>query len=166
MITNWLVILGSALIPFFVAFVWFHEKVFGGEKWHLISEMSIEKAASPVSPFKLFLSILLNAFIAFGVYLLTIHETGIFGMVGGNQELMNAGTAAAFLAEYGGAYHTLTHGLAHGLAATLFFAFPILGYVVIFEKKSGKYFWVYLSYWYVSLTLMSVVISLWAVSML
>lgn len=166
MATNWLVILASALIPFFIAFIWFHKNLFGGETWHTITEMPSAKAASPVKPFKLFLSILLNALIAFGMYLLTIHESGVFGMVGGDTELMKTGSAAAFLAEYGGNFHTFTHGIAHGLAATIFFILPVLGYVVIFEKKSAKYFWVYLSYWYVSLTLMSVVISLWGATAL
>jgi len=95
------------------------------------------------------------------MYILTIHESGVFGMVGGDTEAMKTGTTAAFLAEYGGHYHTLQHGLAHGLAATLLFVLPVLGYVVIFEKKSAKYFWVYLGYWWVSLTLMSMVISMW-----
>ncbi len=161
MTPNILVILGAALIPFLVAFIWFHKSVFGGERWHIISEMSAEKAASPVKPLKLFLSIVLNVFLSFGMYLFSIHEAGVFGMVGGDTALMKTGTAAAFLAEYGGDFHTVTHGLAHGLGATLFFALPFLGYVVIFEKKSAKYFWVYLSYWLVCLTLMSIVICLW-----
>jgi len=161
MTPNAIVILGAALIPFLLAYIWFHPSVFGGEKWHTMSDMSVEKAASPVKPFKLLLSIVLNAFMSFGIYIATIHESGIFGMVGGNTELMKTGTAAAFLAEYGGQYHTFQHGLAHGLAVTLLYVLPVLGYVVIFEKKSAKYFWVYLSYWWASLTLMSIVISLW-----
>jgi len=161
MTPNILVILGAALIPFLVAYIWFHKSVFGGEKWHAMSDMSAARAATPVSPIKLLLSILLNALISFGIYILSIHESGVFGMVGGDTALMNTGTAAAFLAEYGGKYHTVSHGFAHGLAATILFVLPILGYVVIFEKKSTKYFLVYLSYWYVCLTLMSIVISLW-----
>lgn len=160
MIPNILVILASALIPFSFAYVWFHESVFGGAKWHAMADMSAEKAATPVTPFKLLLSIVLNILIAFGMYLFSIHEAGVFGMVGGDTELMTVGTAQAFLTEYGGRYHTLTHGLAHGIGATIFYALPLLGYVVIFEKKSAKYFWVYLSYWLISLTMMSIVICL------
>jgi len=78
---------------------------------------------------------------------------------------MKTGTAAAFLAEYGGRFRTFfrtfTHGLASGFAATLFFVLPVLGYVVIFEKKSSKYFLVYLGYWWICLTLMSIVICVW-----
>lgn len=161
MTPNFIVLIAAGLIPFVIATVWFHKNLFGGENWHNMADMSTEKRATPVKPLKLALSLVLNLFIAFGIYLITIHESGVFGMVGGDTELMKTGTAAAFLAEYGGKYHTLGHGLAHGLAATLFYVLPLLGYVVIFEKKSAKYFWVYLGYWWVSLTLMSIVISLW-----
>lgn len=164
MAPNFLVILATALIPFLVAILWFHKRLFGGENWHAISDMSAEKAVSPVKPFKLLLSIVLNIFLAFGMYFSCIHESGVFGMVGGEAELMKTGTAAAFLAEYGGKFHTMTHGLAHGLGATLLYVLPVLGYVVIFEKKSAKYFWVYLGYWLLSLTLMSIVICLWGAS--
>lgn len=163
---NVLVILLSALIPFVVATIWFHKSLFGGKKWHAISDMSAEKAASPVKPLKLLLSIVLNLFLAFGMFQFSIHENGIFGMVGGEAHLMTTGTAAAFLAEYGGNFHTITHGLAHGLGATLFFILPTLGYVVIFEKKSAKYFLVYLGYWLITLILMSIVLSLWGASLL
>jgi len=74
MTPNVLVILASAFIPFIVAFVWFHKSVFGGEKWHAMADMSTEKAASPVKPIQLLLSIVLNAFLAFGMYLFSIHE--------------------------------------------------------------------------------------------
>jgi len=144
MTPNFLVLFASALIPFVFAYLWFHKNLFGGDKWHAMSDMSKEKAASSVKPLKLFFSIILNFLIAFGMYNFSIHEAGVFGMVGGDIELMKTGKAAAFLAEYGGNFHTWTHGLAHGVGATLFFALPVLGYVVIFEKKSAKYFWVYL----------------------
>jgi len=160
MTPNFLMVLAAAAIPFLVALVWFHKSLFGGDNWHAIAEMSAEKT-SPVSPLKLFLSILLNVFLAFGVFLLTVHEVGVVGMLGGDTELMKTGTAAAFLSEYGGHYHTIKHGFAHGILITLVVALPIIGYVVIFEKKSARYFWVYLGYWYVCLTLMSIVLSKW-----
>jgi len=161
MTPNIIVIVLSALIPFVIAYIWFHKNLFGGHHWHTMSEMSTAKAASPVKPLKLGLSIVLNLFLAFGMYMFSIHESGVFGMVGGDAALMTTGTAAAFLTEYGGKFHTVTHGIAHGIGATIFYALPFLGYVVIFEKKSAKYFWVYLGYWLINLTLMSIVICLW-----
>ena len=164
MTPNVIVILASALIPFLFAYLWFHKSLFGGDKWAEMSDMSAEKAATPVKPLKLLLSLVLNLFLAFGMYIFSIHEAGVFGMVGGDTELLKTGTAAAFLAEYGGDFHTFTHGIAHGIGATLFFFLPALGYVVIFEKKSAKYFFVYLGYWLITLILMSIVICLWGAS--
>ena len=161
MTPNFLVLLGTAFIPFLLAYIWFHDSVFGGKRWHAMADMSTEKTASPVKPMKLLLSLLLNALLAFGIYNFSIHEVGVFGMVGADADLMKTGSAATFLAEYGGKFHTFSHGLAHGFAATLLYALPILGYVVIFEKKSSTYFWVYLGYWFISITLMSIVICLW-----
>lgn len=160
MTPNLVVLLASGLIPFVTGSIWFHKSLFGGEKWHAIAEMPAEKA-SPVKPIKLGLSILLNLLLAFGMYQFSIHEAGVFGMVGGETDLMKTGTAAAFLAEYGGRFHTITHGLAHGIGATLFFVLPALGYVVIFEKKSINYFLVYFGYWLITLTIMSIVMCLW-----
>lgn len=163
MTPNFIVIIASALIPFIFAYIWFHKSLFGGTKWHAMADMSAEKSASPVTPLKLLCSIVLNIFLAFGMFLFSVHETGVLGMVGGDAELMATGTAAAFLAEYGGDFHTLSHGIAHGVAATIFFALPLIGYVVIFEKKSAKYFFVYLGYWLITLILMSMVICRWGV---
>jgi len=165
MTPNVLVLLASALIPFFMAYIWFDKKLFGGDRWYEMADMSKEKS-TPVKPLKLFLSILLNALLAFGLYQFSIHEAGVFGMVGADHDLMQTGTAAAFLVEYGGNFHTFTHGLAHGVGATVFFVLPILGYVVIFEKKSAKYFGVYLGYWAISITLMCIVICLWGANVM
>lgn len=158
---NLLVLVGASFIPFLLAYIWFHPAVFGGDKWTQIAGMSAEKGATPVKPVKLLLSIVLNFLIAFGLFSFTVHQFSIIGLLGGNTELLKTGTAAAFLAEYGSNHLSFGHGAVHGFLATVTFALPMLGYVVIFEKKSAKYFWVYLGYWFLSLVLMSGVICQW-----
>lgn len=164
MTIHYFVILASALIPFFVSAVWFNKRVLGGEKWIAASEMPPEKAATPVSMGSILLSLPLNLLLAIGMFQLSVHENGVLGMLGGNAALMLEGTAAAFLEEYGGHYHTWTHGLAHGLVATICFALPVLGYVVLFGKKTKRYFWTCLGFWWINLTLMSIVLSVWGAS--
>jgi len=154
------VVLASALIPFLFALIWFHKSLFGGTNWHDMSDMP-EAKRTPVKPLKFLLSLLLNVILALGIFQFSIHEVGVLGMLGGDAELLKTGTAAAFMAEHGGHFHTWTHGLAHGFGTTLFFILPALGYVAIFEKKSAKYFFVYLGYWMICTTLMSIVICLW-----
>jgi len=160
------VILATALIPFLFAMIWFHKSLFGGSNWHAIAEMPDEKTATPVKVTKMLLSLLLNVLLAFGVFQFSIHELSIYGMLGGDAEAVNnSATAMAFLNEFGGHFHTWTHGIAHGIGTTLFFILPALGYVVIFEKKTAKYFWVYLGYWLICTILMSIVICMWGTSM-
>jgi hypothetical protein len=164
MTPNILVILGASLVPFLFAMIWFQKNLFGGTNWNRIAEIP-ETKTSPVSLLKLGLSLVFNVIIALGVFQFSIHELAVFGMVGGDPELLATGTAAAFMAEYGGDFHTWTHGLAHGLGVAIFFALPVLGYVTIFEKKSWKYFLVYLGFWSICLVLMSIIICLWGVEL-
>ena len=155
------VILATALIPFLFAMIWFHKSLFGGNTWNAIADIPESKQGA-VKPLKLALSLLLNILLAFGVFQYSIHEMAIAAMFGGDIEAMkNSEVAMALLTEYGGHFYTWTHGIAHGIGSTVFFILPALGYVVTFEKKSAKYFWVYLGYWLICTILMSVVICLW-----
>ncbi len=161
MIPNILVLVASAFIPFIVAFIWFHKNLFGGENWAKIAGLTLEQNNTPVKPLKLALSILLNFFIAFELYNLVVHGSGVFGMVSANVEALKTGSAAAFLNEYGQNHLTFGHGLVHGIFATVGFAVPFIGYATIFERKSAKYFWVNVGFWLVSLTLMGGAICQW-----
>ena len=162
MLPNFYTILACGLIPFLVAFIWYHPKVFGGDNWQKIVGLTDEQTAIKVSPFKLFLSILLNVLIAFGLYLVCVHQSGILGILAGDFEAVSSGTAKAFMDEYGTNELGFAHGMFHGLmSGTIAFVLPVLGYVVIFERKSAKYFWVNIGFWAISLMLMGGVIGEW-----
>lgn len=97
-----------------------------------------------------------------GVFITTVHGTHVLSMTGPNVEAMKSGTAQAFMQEYGGNFITWQHGISHGLIICLmFFVVPILGYAVIFERKSFKYLLVNAGFWGISLTIMAAVISKW-----
>jgi len=162
MVPNFLVIGATAFIPFFVAYAWFHPKVFGGTTWAQVAGLTPAQNETPIKPYQLGLSILLNFFVAFGIYNLAVHQAGLFGIVGGNAELLQTGTAAAFLAEYGNHHINFGHGMIHGgIQTVLCFVLPILGYAVIFERKSRKYLFINLGFWLISLALMGGVICNW-----
>ena len=164
MVPNILVIAGTALIPFLVAFAWYHPKAFGGDTWAKLANLTDEQAANPVKPLKLILSILFNFFIALGLYGMCVHQSGVFSLVGGDIDVLTSGTAAAFMAEYGDNYLTFKHGALHGGIASVFLALPILGYNMIFERKSGKYLLVNWGFWLISMILMGGVICQWGAS--
>ena len=140
MIPNLLVLAASALIPFLFAMAWFHPALFGGDNWIKITGMDPAIGKTPVKPLKIALSVVLNFFIAFGIFNLSVHQFHVFSLVGANTELLQTGTAAALLAEYGSNFLNFGHGMVHGFFATLVFVLPVLGYVVIFEKKEWQIF--------------------------
>jgi len=161
MVPNMFVLLGCSFIPFFIAYIWFHPKVFGGDNWKEIAGLTEKQAAITVSPLKLGLSILLNFLIAFGLYNLVVHASGVFGLMGADTEAMKVGTAGAFLAEHGQNHANFGHGAFHGAISFVLMVLPILGYAVIFERKSTKYLLVYTGFWIVSMAFMGGVIGQW-----
>jgi len=159
---NFLVLFGCAFIPFTVAVIWFHPKVFGGEKWKILANLTDEQNNKPIMPLQLALSILLNFFVSFGIFSVTVHATHVLAITGPNPEALQTGSGLAFMQEYGGNFQTLQHGIGHGLIfGLLCFVIPILGYAVIFERKSFKYLLVNAGFWGISLTIMAMIISKW-----
>lgn len=161
MLPNFLTLIGAAFIPMFIGYIYFHPSVFGGNKWDNLAQIPSDKRKD-VSTIKLLLTIVLNFFIAFGLFVLCVHQFGAFSMVGGETELLHSGVGGAFMQEYGGSHLSFGHGALHGgFQGSLGFAIPILGYVTIFEHKSFKYFLTYLGYWIINLTLMGGCIGAW-----
>lgn len=160
MTPNILVLLATALIPFFFGYIWFHPSLFGGEKWHNLAKLN-NADRSEVAKIKLLSTLIFNVLIAFGLYNLCVHSMGAFGMVEADLTALKSGTGAAFMAEYGQTGMNFGHGAFHGFTTTLFMVVPILAYVTIFEKKSIKYFFVYSAYWAISLILMGGVLCQW-----
>ncbi len=160
MTPNFLILAASAFIPFTLGYFWFSEKLFGGAYWDQIAQVPEEKHG-PAKMGLLFSSLILNFFAAFGIYCLTVHASGVFGLMGGDAEAMKVGTAGAFMAEHGQNFLTFKHGLVHGIQATLVMVLPAYGYVTIFEKKGWNYLLVNLGYWLIALSLMGGVISQW-----
>lgn len=149
-----------SLIPFAFAYLWFHPNVFGGSKWYSMAELPDEKRGK-VAISRLLLTLLLNFLLAFGLSQLALHQMGVFSLVGGDIELLRKGIGAQFLNAYGNRHLSFGHGVFHGVMAAILFGAPFLGYVCIFEKKSLKYFLVYLGYWIISFALMGGVICLY-----
>lgn len=144
-----------------VGFVWYHPKVFGTiwMKEIKLTEDEMQKS----SMFKLFgLTFIFSILIAMVMQMLTIHQIGAIGMVGGPDKLAEAKPSfAAFMADYGTAFRTAKHGALHGFMTGLFFVFPIIAIDSLFEKKSWKYIFIQTGYWVVSLALIGAVVCAW-----
>lgn len=159
---NFPVLIGCAFIPFLIAYVWFHPKVFGGETWQRIANLTDPQMSKQVNPIQLLLSIFLNFLIAVGLFALTVHATHVLALTGPDPETLKSGVGLAFMQEYGNNFQSLSHGIGHGLFFGLIcFAIPILGYAAIFERKSFKYILVNAGFWGLSMTIMAMIISRW-----
>lgn len=160
MTPNILVLLGAALIPLVVAFIWYSIPSVNAV-WSKANRLTEEEAKAPLRVLQLVFSFIFYFMIAFGTFVLTVHQFHIFSLVGGNAELLKTGTGAAFLIEYGSDFITWSHGLAHGFMAFIAFGLPLTGLNAIWEKKGIKYLVIDGIYWLISLVLMGMVISMW-----
>lgn len=166
MLPNIPILIATAFIPFILGYIWFSDKLFGGDTWFNAANIAKEDRV-PVSKIKLMATLILNFFIAFALYNQCVHSMGVFAMVGGDTELLKTGVGAAFMAEYGQNHLSFGHGVLHAIfPTTAFMVIPIVGYVTIFERKSFKYFLSYTGYWAVSLMLMGGILCHWGTTAL
>jgi hypothetical protein len=165
MTPNFLILLVAALIPMLLGMAWYHPSLFG-TAWLKEAGMTQEDMKANQKPLKFFLGFVCNFLLAFGLFTAVTHEFSVIGLVGGDIELAKTGTAAAFLAEYGGTFSRFSHGIVHGIEAAIVFALPLIGHQCLWSGKSRKYFFLDFGFWAVCIILMSAVIAQWGGSMI
>lgn len=158
---NFLAVVVAALVPIFVGMIWYNPKVFGNT-WMKESGMTEEKARQ-ANMFKIFgLCLVYSFMLAVMMPVLTIHQFGPLGMIGGPDFIETAQPSyEAFMADYGDAFRTFKHGALHGFMSGLFLALPIIAIGSLFEQRSWKYIAISAGYWTVVMTLMGGIICGW-----
>ena len=153
---NFLALLLAALSTLVVGFIWYNPKVFGNI-WMKEAGLKEEdmKGANMVKIFGL--SIVYAFLISFILQMLTIHQFGALGMVGGDPTKALP-SYNAFMADYGTAFRTFKHGALHGFLTGLFLAFPLIGTNAVYERRSFKYVLVTGGFWIVCFTIMGGII--------
>ena len=158
---NFLAILVAAIVPLVLGFVWYNPK-FLGTVWMRESEMTEEKMKSGNMAVIFGLSLLLSILLAFFVQMVTIHQFGALGMIGGDPTIEGIlPSYQAFMDDYGSAFRTYKHGALHGLLAGIFFVFPIMATNGMFERRSWKLTFINSGYWTVALTIMGAILCGW-----
>ena len=156
---NWISILVTALVPLLIGFVWYSEKGFGNV-WMREANLNKEELEKgnmlPILGF----AFLFSFFLSFMMQFIVIHQTGAFGMVGGEPEKALP-SYAAFMADYGTVFRTFKHGALHGFMSSILFALPIIAINSRFERKSWKYIFIHAGYWSLTLTIMGAIICGW-----
>ena len=158
---NFLAILVAAIVPLVLGFVWYNPK-FLGTVWMREAEMTEEKMKSGNMAVIFGLSLLLSILLAFFVQMVTIHQFGALGMIGGDPTIEGIlPSYQAFMDDYGSAFRTYKHGALHGLLAGIFFVFPIMATNGMFERRSWKLTFINSGYWTAALTIMGAILCGW-----
>lgn len=148
----------AALIPLITGFIWYHPKLFG-TVWMQEAGLTKDKMKGQMMGVFIF-SIILSLLMAFFLQMVTIHQFGAMGMVGGDE--MNAKASyAAFMKDYGMAFRSFGHGALHSFMAGIFFVFPMIAINSMFERKSWKYTMINTGYWTLTITIMGGIICGW-----
>jgi Protein of unknown function (DUF1761) len=153
---NFLAILLAALSSLVIGFIWYNPKVFG-TIWMKESGVTMDENQKPNMFLMFGMSIFYAFMIGFILQMVTIHQFGAFGMIGGKLEEAKP-SYTAFMADYGDAYRTFKHGALHGFMTGLFLAFPMTAINAMYEKRSFKYVMISSGYWVVCFMIMGGII--------
>jgi hypothetical protein len=158
---NYYALLAATFVPLIVGAFWYHPKV-AGAAWMKACGFS-EADLAKSNMFKIFgLTLVFSFFLTFVVMMLTVHQLGPVGMIGGPQFAEAAKPSFhAFMEDYGMAFRTFKHGALHGFMSGLFFAFPLIAINGLFERRSWKYIFIHTGYWTLVLTIMGAIICGW-----
>jgi hypothetical protein len=158
---NLYAVLVASLVTLLLGMIWYSPKVFGPiwMKETGLTEEDLKKG----SMLKIFgLTLVYSILFASVMPMLTIHQMGPLGMVGGPALAETAKPSyAAFLADYGDVFRTFKHGALHGFMAGLFFALPMIAINGLFERKSWRYISIHAGYWIVVMTIMGAIVCGW-----
>ncbi|SDQ78547.1 Protein of unknown function [Chryseobacterium soldanellicola] len=156
---NFWAILVAALVPLIMGFIWYNPKVFG-IVWMKEAGLTEEKMQGGNMGFVFVFAFILSLFVAFFLQMVTIHQYGAMGMMGGDE--MNAKPSYfAFMKDYGMAYRSFGHGALHSFIMGIFFVFPLTAINAMFERKSWKYTFINTAYWTLTITIMGGIVCGW-----
>ena len=156
---NFLALLAAAPSALVVGFIWYNPNLFGNA-WMKAAGMTDEQVKGG-NMAKIFIMAFIFAFIlAMAMQMLTIHQIGAMGMVGGDIEGALP-SYAAFMADYGMTHRAFGHGALHGAMSGIFVALPIIGTNALFERKGAKYILINTGYWIVTMAVMGAIVCGW-----
>ncbi len=160
--TNWLVVLGSALIPVLVGMIWYNPKVFGNA-WMQAAGLKEEDLKKSNMFIIMGLVLLLSVFLSVGLLYTVVHQLHIFASVNAvpgfeDPTSIQSKALADFFDLAKGNFRTFKHGALHGTMAGITLALPIVGISALFERRSAKYIFIHAGYWIVCFALMGGVI--------
>jgi hypothetical protein len=163
---NFVVLLLAALIPMIVGFIWYNPKTLGNA-WMKAADVSEEKMKGANMAVIFGLSFLFAIMLAMAEQFMVIHQYHVYSIFQGDPGFQDPNSEVGmmlsdFMAKYGNNFRTFKHGAFHGTLAGILIALPIIGTNALFERKGGKYIFINVGYWTITLALMGGVICAFA----
>ncbi|MCZ8168688.1 Protein of unknown function [Flavobacterium fontis] len=149
---NWIAVLCAAVSSLVIGFIWYHPKVMG-TVWMRESGMTEEKIKGANMGLLFGMTFLFALMISLIINMLTIHQWGALGMIGGDVK-QALPSYAAFMNDYGMKFRTFKHGALHGFMSGVLLALPLVGTNALYERRSAKYILIHGGYWIVCFTIM------------
>lgn len=158
---NFLVLLGAALVPTVIGFVWYNPKVLG-TAWMKESGVTEEKMKGANMPVIFGVSFLLSLFLSWFLYTIMVHQVAAFSLLLADPNTIDQAGYETVMAIFGDRSRTFGHGAFHGAVYGVIMILPILGTNALFERKSWKYILINVGYWTLTVALMGGIISQFA----
>ncbi|HZG01368.1 MAG TPA: DUF1761 domain-containing protein [Chitinophagales bacterium] len=158
---NWIVLVGAALVPLVIGFIWYHPKTFANP-WMRAAGLTPESLQGGNMPVVFALTFVLSLMLALLLHSMVIHQYAIYSLVADMTPEQQEPLIADFNDKFGTLYRTFRHGAFHGVLIGLFFVLPVMGVNALFERKGFKYIAINVGFWTVSLALMGGIICQWA----
>lgn len=163
---NFLILPLAALIPMVVGAAYYHPKVLGSF-WMKASGVTEEQTQTGNMALIFGLAYLFSLLIAFSLGGMVIHQLAVQSLLSGVQGFGEVGSEVQtffdnFMKTYGDTHRSFGHGALHGVFAAIFFAWPVIGILSLFERRGWKYTAVHVGYWIISLGLMGGIICAYA----
>ncbi|MGL5891516.1 MAG: DUF1761 domain-containing protein [Bacteroidia bacterium] len=155
---NFLILFASALIPLFIGFIWYNDKVFG-KVWQRVSGTDEEKIKSGNMLVIFGLTFLFGIMMSLILYFLVVHQASVPSIFIGDPDMNDKNSELGRFLEllntkYAYNYRTFKHGMFHGIMTGLFFALPVFGTIALFERRGAKYIFIHAGFWAVCCMLM------------
>jgi Protein of unknown function (DUF1761) len=163
---NWLVVLGTGIIPLIIGGLWYSPMLFANA-WMKASDMTEEKMKGSNMVLIFGITLLFGIMLSTAMMNLVVHQMHYYSILANNKDMADPNSAIsqatkAFMDVNGSNFRTFKHGALHGALSGLFIALPIIGILSLFERKSRNYIFIHTGYWILTMALMGGIICAFA----
>jgi Protein of unknown function (DUF1761) len=163
---NWLVVLGTGIIPLIVGGLWYSPILFANA-WMKVADMTEEKMKGANMALIFGLTLLFGIMLSMAMMNIVVHQMHYYSILADNKDMADPNSAIsqatkAFMDVNGSNFRTFKHGAFHGILAGLFLALPMTSIMSLFERKGWNYILIHSGYWILTFALMGGIICAFA----